>query len=95
MALSNSAQYDGQGVVSASQYNAYAQIVANVAALRAFTALDGMTALCLGATSALDGGQGIYTFSASSASVDNGSTVIVPTGATSGAWLKWTATSNV
>ena len=92
---SNSVQYAGQGTVGAEQYNAYVQAAANISALRAFTALDGMTALCLGTNTLNDGGQGIYTYSASSTATDNGTTVIVPYGAVQGAWLKWTGTSNV
>lgn len=93
--LTNTVQYDGVGVVSASQYNAYVQVTVNISTLRSFTGLDGMTCLCLGTISLNDGGQGIYTYSSSSTSADNGTTVIVPTGAVQGAWLKWTGTANV
>jgi hypothetical protein len=91
----NSVQYSGQGAVGADQYNSYVQVVANVAALRSFTALDSMLVACLGTATPNDGGQGFYYFNASSTSTDNGTTVVVPTGAVQGAWLKWTGTSNV
>jgi hypothetical protein len=91
----NSVQYSGQGAVGADQYNSYVQVVANVAALRAFTGLGNMLVACLGTSSPNDGGQGFYSFNAASTSADNGNTVIVPTGAVQGAWLKWTGTSNV
>ena len=91
----NSVQYSGVGAVGADQYNSYVQVVANVAALRSFTGLANMLVAVLGTSTPLDGGQGFYYFNATSAAADNGTTIIVPTGATIGGWLKWTGTSNV
>lgn len=92
---SNSVQYAGVGAVGADQYNSYVQVVASVAALRSFTGLANMLVAVLGTSAPIDGGQGFYYFNATSAATDNGTTVIVPTGAVAGAWLKWSGTSNV
>ena len=94
-APSPAVQYAGVGTVGADQYNTYLQAVLNIAQLRTFTGLANMVVACLGTSAPLDGGQGFYYFNSTSTAADNGSTVIVPTGATSGAWLKWAGTSNV
>lgn len=77
----------GQGAASADQLNTYVQIVQNFAQLRSFTPLNDMAVLCLGGAAEGDGDQGLFWYSSASTAADNGSTVIVPTGATKGAWL--------
>jgi hypothetical protein len=76
----------GQGAVSSDQLNTYVQVVQNFAQLRTFTALNDMCVSVLGGASEGDGNQGIFWYDSTSTATDNGSTVIVPTGA-SGAWL--------
>ena len=94
-APANAVQYSGQGAVGADTYNTYVQWTANIAGLRTFTALSGMVVWCCGTNTSGDGGQGMYWFNSASTASDNGTTVIVPTGAVSGAWLKFTGTSNI
>ena len=76
----------GQGSVGADQINTYVQVVQNFAQLRTFTALNDMCVSVLGGASEGDGSQGLFWYDSTSTATDNGSTVIVPTGA-SGAWL--------
>jgi hypothetical protein len=76
----------GTGVVPADLLNTYVQVIQNFAQLRTFTALNDMCVSVLGGASEGDGLQGLFWYSAASTAVDNGSTVIEPTGA-SGAWL--------
>ena len=80
----------GVGAATADNLNTYVQTVYNLAQIRAFTALDNMAALVLGATAPNDGGQAFYYYVSTGSYVDNGTTVIVPTGALAGAWLKLT-----
>jgi hypothetical protein len=77
----------GIGVVGADNLNTYVQTVANFAQLRTFSALDDMSVIVLGGASEGDGNQGIFWYDSISTAADNGSTVIVPTGNTQGAWL--------
>lgn len=81
-------QIQGQGAVTADQLNTYVQTVVNYAQLRTFTGLSNMVVYVQGASSPGDSGQGLYYYNAASISPDNGSTVIVPTGAVQGAWLQ-------
>ena len=76
----------GSGVVSSDQFNTYVQVAQNFAQLRTFTALNDMAVFCLGGVSEGDGLQGWFWYNSTSSAVDNGSTVIKPTGA-GGAWL--------
>ena len=77
----------GLGVVPADQLNTYVQWAVNFDALRTFTGLANMTVFAEGAVTPGDGGQGTFYYTPTGAYVDNDSTVIVPTGATQGAWL--------
>jgi hypothetical protein len=80
----------GQGVVSADQFNTYVQAVSNFAQLRTFPAVSGMVALAEGGSSAGDGLQGLFYYNSTSTAADNGTTVIVPTGNIQGAWIRIT-----
>jgi hypothetical protein len=81
----------GSGVVPADLLNTYVQTVATFAQLRAFTGLTSMCVSVLGGAATNDGLGGLFVYSASSTAADNGATVIVPTGAIQGAWLKLAA----
>lgn len=78
----------GQGSVNGDGLNTFLQVVLNFAQLRNFTALSNMGVYVLGQTAAGDGGQGVFYYNSSSTATDNNSTVVVPTGAIQGAWLK-------
>ena len=78
----------GQGAVSADLLNTFVQTVTNFAMLRAFTGLTNMLADVQGGATPGDGLGGRFWYSAASTASDNGATVIVPTGAIQGAWLK-------
>ncbi len=88
-------QYAGVGVVGADQYNTYIQVLQSIAQLRNFTGLNNMVVWCMGTSTPVDGGQRMYYFNATSTAADNGTTVIVPSGATVGAWLAFTGTNNI
>jgi hypothetical protein len=81
-------QIQGGGAVTADNLNSFVQTVLNYAQLRTFTGLTSMAAFAQGATAPADGGQGFYYYNAASTASDNGGTVIVPTGAIQGAWLR-------
>lgn len=80
----------GLGSITSDNLNTFVQVVLNLPQLRTFTGLTNMAALVLGAVAPNDGGQAFYYYNASGNYVDNGTTTIVPTGASSGAWLKLT-----
>ena len=81
---------DGVGVVSAGQLNAYVISAYNVGTLRSITGQTGMTAILQGINVPADGGQAVFYWNHASVAPDNNSTIIVPDGATTGAWLKLT-----
>ena len=80
----------GQGLVNADLLNTYVQTVANLAGLRAFVGLSNMVCIVQGASAPNDGGQGTYFYNSASTATDNGTTIIVPTGNTQGAWVRLT-----
>ena len=83
-------QYAGVSVLTADQLNTFVQVVYNYPQMRTFSALDNMVVCALGTATPNDGGQGHFYYSASSTASDNNTTVIVPTGNTTGAWLRLT-----
>jgi microcystin-dependent protein len=85
-----SIQVDGQGAVSAEDYNSKTYWAVNVANLRAFTGLGGMTVWMQGTTAPNDGGQGNFFYDPNAtAPDDNGATTIQPTGVTgNGRWIR-------
>lgn len=80
----------GQGSVSADNLNTFVQTVVNIAALRNFVGLNNMVCIVQGSVAPNDGGQGTYFYNSSSAATDNGTTIIVPTGNSQGAWIRLT-----
>ena len=82
--------YQGQGVLNADLVNTFVQTVVNIAALRGFVGLNNMVCIVQGSTAPNDGGQGTYYYNSSSTATDNGTTIIVPTGNTQGAWIRLT-----
>ena len=91
--MSNPSNYvlaQGQGAVSADNLNTFVQTAVNIAALRGFSGLSSMVCIVQGSISPNDGGQGTYYFNSASTATDNGTTIIVPTGATQGAWVRLT-----
>ena len=84
---------NGVGVVSAGQLNAYQISALNTATLRSLTGQTGMTAFLLGTYVPNDGGQGVFWWNYASVAPDDNSTVIVPYGATAGAWNRLTSVS--
>lgn len=77
----------GVGAVSADGLNTFEQTCDTLADLRAFSGVSGLQVAVRGASSAGDGGGGVYYWELGSGFVDNGSTVIVPYGVPAGAWL--------
>jgi hypothetical protein len=78
----------GIGAVGADQLNTYVQTVINFAQLRTFTGLTNMLAAVQGGSAPGDGLGGFFWYNAASTASDNGTSIIVPSGAVQGAWLK-------
>lgn len=76
--------------VNADGLNSFVQSCDDVTQLRAFVGVPGIQVYLRGLASALDGGQGMFYWNASSIAADNGVTVIVPSGAATGAWNRIT-----
>lgn len=83
----NAVFYQGLGSVGADNLNTFLQVVETIAQLRTFTGLSNMAVLTLGTSAPGDGGANLYYYNATSTASDNGTTVIVPSGNTVGAWL--------
>jgi hypothetical protein len=79
---------NGQGTVSAGDLLTFEQTCDTLAQLRAFTGVTGLQVFLRGYTAPGDGGQGPFYWSATATGPDNGTTIIVPTGAIVGAWLR-------
>lgn len=79
---------NGVGSLSGDNLNTFEQTANTYADLRAFTGTTGSQVFLRGGSSAGDGGQGVFYWSAASTAADNGSTVIAPSGATTGRWLR-------
>lgn len=80
---------DGQGTVSASNYNTFQQTCDNVAELRDFIGISGLQVFIRGTSIPNDGGQGsFYWNSTGTAPDDDGVTTVVPTGAVTGEWTR-------
>lgn len=86
---SNAVQANGVGVVTDDELNTFVQVDQTAAQLRGFVGLTGMAVIMMGATAPNDGQGGIYYWQAGASFIDNGTTVIVPPGASGqGAWLR-------
>lgn len=84
----------GLGQVSADGLNSMEQTCDTFAQLRTLVGLPGMQVFARGGAAIGDGLQGVFYWSASNPGPDNGSTVIVPTGALLGAWVKLALVTN-
>lgn len=83
------AQYvQGQGSVSADNLNTFEQTCDSIAQLSGFIGLPGIQVYVRGTVTPNDGGQGAFFWSATSPGPGNGTTIIVPTGAAIGAWIR-------
>lgn len=81
------ASIQGQGAVNADQLNTYLQNCPTAAYLANFVGLPGISVQILGLATVGDGGQGIFYWKTGSFTSD-GVNTIVPTGASSGAWIR-------
>lgn len=79
---------DGVGQVFADQLNTFCQTCDNLDQLRAFVGTVGLQVYVRGSVDVGDGGQGNFFWAADGLGPDNGDTIIVPTGASSGAWIR-------
>lgn len=78
----------GQGTVTGPILNTFEQTCDNVGQLRDFTGAPGIQVFLRGYVTPNDGGQGVFFWGSTAVGPDNGSTIIVPTGAMSGAWVR-------
>jgi hypothetical protein len=78
----------GLGVVPADLLNTFVQVCASYAQMRTFPGLSNMAINVLGGTTPGDGGQGLFYWNSTSTSPDNGHSIIVPYGYTTGAWIR-------
>lgn len=79
----------GQTAISADNFNTVIQWTTNIASLRAFSgAVPIQVAYIVGYSTPNDGGQGHYYWNATSTAPDNGTSVIVPSGVGTGAWIR-------
>lgn len=78
----------GVGAVSADNFNTFPQVVYNLAQLRTFTGVAYSLAVVLGGTAPNDSGQAFYFYQPTGTFTNNNTTVIVPYGALTGAWLQ-------
>lgn len=78
----------GQGSVSGDQLNTFEQTCDNLTQLRLLIGAPGMQVFVRGFLVPQDGGGGEFYWNATSLGPDNGTTVIVPTGAATGAWIR-------
>ena len=90
-----SKQVQGQGVVPANVLNTYVQSCDTRAQLKAFTGQTGIQVYMRGYTAPNDGGQGNFFWSSSSTGPGDDTSVIVPYGATQGAWIRSPAPASV
>lgn len=77
---------NGFNQVSGDQLNTFQQTCDTVADLRNFIGLPGVQVYVRGLSSSNDVGQGSFIWNASGGGTDNGTTNIVPSSASSGAW---------
>lgn len=77
---------NGQGTTSGDNLNTFEQTCDNVTQLRGFTGVSGVEVYVRGFNNANDGGQGVFYWNSAGGQTDNGTTVIVPNGAATGAW---------
>ncbi len=84
-------QIQGQGVVTADNYNTYEQTADNVAQLRGFIGVTGIQIFMRGFVNPNDGGQGPFYWNAGGTGPDDGGvTTIIPDGSSIGVWSRIT-----
>lgn len=83
-----SVQTQGQGSASADQLNTFMQGCPAATYLRNLVGVTGMNVFVAGYAAAFDGGAGVFTWDATSTSADNGTTIIAPTWAATGRWVR-------
>jgi len=94
-APSNNVFQNGLGQVTGDSLNTLIQWTTNVATLRTFIGTATMIVQILGTSTINDGGQGVFYWNASGTGPDdNGTTNVVPTGATVGCWTRIQASSS-
>jgi hypothetical protein len=81
----------GIGAVTADNLNTFIQGVLSLAQLRTFTGESNMNIFLMGYSAVNDGGQGLYYWSPTAIGPDNGTTIIMPSVSTKGAWLRYGA----
>jgi hypothetical protein len=83
-------QQQGNGAVGADNMNTWLQGCDTISQLRAFIGIQGLQVYCRGNLTAGDGGGGNYYWvSGSTVGLsDNGTTIIIPSGASSGYWSR-------
>lgn len=84
----NAVQVQGQGVVTADNLNTYVQYCSTAPVLRTFIGANNMTVYLLGIAAINDEGQGSFYWDGSSTADDDNFSIIVPSGVTSGAWIR-------
>lgn len=77
---------NGAGAVSGDNLNTFQQTCDNVTDLRGFIGVPGINVYVRGFASADDGGQGVFYWNSAGSQTDNGTTIIAPDGAATGAW---------
>jgi hypothetical protein len=90
MSVTPTVSYDGIGVITAGQLNAYMIGALNTAVMRTVVGQPGMTIYLQGTNVPNDGGQGWFYWNYASTAADNNSSVIVPNGVVQGAWIRQT-----
>lgn len=78
----------GSAGVNADQLNTFEQTADNLAQLRTLVGLPGMQVTIRGSVAPDDGGQGTFFWDENGIGPDNGTTIIVPDAALSGAWSR-------
>lgn len=79
---------NGTGAIDADYLNGLMQSCDTIAQLRDFIGTQGVMVFCRGSATAGDGAQGWFWWNPSSSAADNGISVIIPNGVTTGAWLR-------
>jgi len=85
-----SVQIQGQGTVSADNLNTFIQTVQNADQLRTFVGLPGMVVNLQGISLPGDGDGGFFYWNSSGTEPDDDFNFIVPTGSTTGEWVRYT-----
>lgn len=78
----------GQGVVSADQLNTFVQGCDTLSELQQFIGSTGLQVYLRGYSAPGDGGQGTFYWSPNPTGPGNNTTIVVPNGAASGAWVR-------